>query len=66
MADQEEQTLLPAQEASEAMSVQPGQQEKNALTPQQIKQALLDQLDAQRNAIEELSDEQLTTIGGGQ
>jgi len=65
MANQEDQTLLPAQEAREAMSVQSDQQDKNVLTPQQSKQALLDQLDAQRNATEELRDEELTAISGG-
>ncbi len=47
------------------MSVQSDQQDKNVLTPQQSKQALLDQLDAQRKAIEELRDEELTAISGG-
>jgi hypothetical protein len=65
MTDQEKQTPLPAQETSEAIVVQPDQQDKNALALQQIRQALLDHLDAQGNAIEELSDEQLAAIGGG-
>ena len=65
MTDQENQTPLSAQETSEAIAVQPDQQDRNALALQQIRQALLDHLDAQRNAIEELSDEQLAAIGGG-
>ncbi len=65
MTDQENQTPLSAQEASEAIAVQPDQQDKNALTLQEVKRALLDELNAQKKAIEELSDEQLAAIGGG-
>ena len=42
------------------------QPENEALTPQELRQALLSEIEASQQAIRELSDEQLEQITGGE
>ncbi len=47
------------------MSDQPGQPVQSTQSPEGLRQLMLEQLDASKQAIEELSDEELENVAGG-
>src|SRR5579884_971027 len=48
-----------------SMSEQLDQTEQSAMTPQELRQHMLEELEASKQAIEELSDEELEAVAGG-
>src|SRR5690349_10981779 len=48
-----------------SMSEQPNQTEQSALTPQELRQRMLEELEVSKQVIEEISDEELEAVAGG-